>query len=47
MYYKTNIIVVVTINTIYFINDFNLEKMVQKSFQNEFEISGIKTRIDK
>jgi len=48
MYYKTNLILVVVNNTLYFIDDLNSEKVLEREFKGQFsEIRNLKTRRDK
>jgi|LauGreDrversion4_2_1035121.scaffolds.fasta_scaffold2442796_1 hypothetical protein len=48
MYYKTNIILVVVNNTLYFIDDLNSEKVLEREFKGQFsEIRNLKARRDK
>ena len=48
LYYKTYIILLVVNNTLYFINDLNSEKILEREFKGQFsEIRSIRTRRDK
>lgn len=48
MYYKTNIILIIVNNTLYFIDDLTTEKVLEREFKGQFsEIRNLKARKDK